>query len=330
MKKYWLGLRYGNKRTKSYLWGFLLLILATIICIGITIITKIMEVGAITAFLAAFTLIFGLNLSFGDVKKQIDEVNEKGIEAHKSKEKKSKWKDEIYNVQYSEKKIKQLFHQYKVKKGNKPVIVDSSKKYKISQCPAYIWIDKGYFYLLLLEKKPRKIEIEVNKMDGITYKREIVYNLNEEYQHLKDASLEKLVYQEFLPTYHRIRKNNMMLYTKNLYVLINDITFTNKSAKNLFEVYQGKFQVQDLNIERFGEYFKEIYQFNLLWKDGVYSTEEYKKKVQQLLNGLVESNLSDEEVQEQIYRFMKYNFITEEYADFYLHHREKIKNKTAK
>lgn len=333
VRKYWLGLWYGNKKTKSCLWGFLIILLLFIICSIGTIVTKSMELGIVVIFLGVFTFVFWLSLSFGEIELGLENLTEgenkeketQNIESHHSDKYTEKVKNDL--ERYGKKQVEQLFQKYKVKKYNKPVMVDSSKKYRINQCPAYIWSEKDFLYLLVLEREPRRIAIELSKLSVITFERGVVCNPSEEYVIFKDPSMKRLVYSEFLPTYHKERRNYIGMYTKNLYVLNHDIKFTNTSASNLFQVCPLDFQIEDPKIEKMGKYWKEGYRCNLLWKDGVYSIEQYKKKVQEYLKELAESNLSDSQFQEELLRLIQYSFITNEYAQYYLEWR---KNKEKK
>lgn len=327
VRKYWLGLRYGNKKTKSSLWSFLILVSAFIVCSVIAMIVGIMEVGIIAVFLGVFSFVFWLSLSFGEVELGLDSLE--NVDNKKEQKNTEKQLEERINYaeKYGKKQVEQLFHKYKVKKYNRLVMIDSFKRYNVYQCPAYIWKNRNYLYFLVLDREPKRISVELSKLSEITYEKGVVCNPAEEYQQFKEMSVKNLVYNKFLPKYYKKIGNYISIYTKNLYVLKDDIKFTNTSAANLFQVCPLPFKTKETNINNLGKFSKEIYYCNILWKDGVFSTEQYKRKVKAFLMELTESGVADSQFQDELLELIQYRFITNEYAQYYLERRKKRKKR---
>jgi len=55
--------------------------------------------------------------------------------------------------------LKKLLFKYKVKREHKPVIIDSSIRWKVEKCPAYMWIAKGQAHFLLMGKASQGREV---------------------------------------------------------------------------------------------------------------------------------------------------------------------------
>ena len=60
---------------------------------------------------------------------------------------------------YDRKKVKKTLHKFKVRREHRMIFVDHSDKLQVKQTPAYIWVEKKEFHLLLIEQEPRHITI---------------------------------------------------------------------------------------------------------------------------------------------------------------------------
>ena len=70
---------------------------------------------------------------------------------------------------YDRKKVKKTLHKFKVRREHRMIFVDRSEKLKANQTPAYIWVEKKDFHLLLIEQEPRHITIPLYQIKNITY-----------------------------------------------------------------------------------------------------------------------------------------------------------------
>ncbi len=220
---------------------------------------------------------------------------------------------------YTKEKIEVMLHKYKVKEEHKRVIVDFCAPFRIRQCPAYVWRDKKNLYFLLLEEEPRRIEIPLNTIDGIHYERGAVVKSSLEYEEFKNHSFVGSVFLTYLPTYYEKKKNEKRMYCKNLYVITPELKVTNTSARNLFDILETDFILQDavMTSAKFDSYFKIAYKSNVLLRDRVITAEEYKEKIRILLASISQGEMSERSYVELINQLEEYKLITEEYAKYY-------------
>lgn len=220
---------------------------------------------------------------------------------------------------YNKEKIEILLHKYKVKEEHKRVIVDFCAPFRIRQCPAYVWRDKKNLYFLLLEEEPRRIEIPLNTINGIHYERGAVVKSSLEYEEFKSHSFVGSVFLAYLPTYYEKVKKEKRVYCKNLYVIAPELKVTNTSARNLFDVLEADFILEDavMTSAKFDSYFKMAYKSNVLLHDRVITAEEYKDKIRMLLTSISKGEMSEASYIRLINQLEEYKLITEEYAKYY-------------
>ena len=72
---------------------------------------------------------------------------------------------------------------------------------------------------------------------------------------------------------------------------------------------------------RHGGDFVEAYKLNVLWKDGVLSSKEYQSKINGLLSEIARSDSSFESYMKTLKQMLEYNFITDEYVEYYENYR---------
>ncbi len=344
MQKYIRGLLYGNRKTKCYLWGMTILFAITIITMVYAIAASSLEVGIIAIFAGVLALVLVNSISFQRLehtennqkeqrvknaeKKRGHNTDSNSLEAKNEDEENVAGKDDTqgqYLRKYSEKKLQSILKENKIKKVNVPVMIDCSGKYNIKQCPAYIWRDKNNFYLLLLEKQIRKIAIPLSTLQYIGYHPNVQANVKKDYKYFQESSFIGKMFEEFLPTYYNGQGRETYLYKKNLYSIAPDICFTNTSARNLMKILNLNVNIKhpSLDKEEYAQYYQLLYQYNILWKDGVITIKEYQNKIKQQLKSIADSMISAEEYRAMIMKFMKYRWITDEYADFFIGYKEK-------
>lgn len=349
IQKIWTSFRYGNRKTKLLILSVAALFLLTAICIIMVIITKSPLWALGSAFSLILTIIFMQSVSFKS-SGQLTPLNNKNEESKsKAKIKENKAVDNSkenddekvetdetgYLSALRQSDIKQIMVSNKVRKDHKPVMIDLCKSENIKQCPAYIWTAKGYFYMLLLEKQPRRVRIPKIKVNKITYNPGVIVKRLTDYQEFQKPSFVSLTFGSFLPTHYEEIENSKTVYKKNLYVLEPDIMFTNTSIKSVIRLLKFNVTVEDKITcsEKYSEYFKEAYKINLLWKDGIYTTQEFKSEIKKMLQNMAESHISSKYFLESMKQMVTGRLVTKEYADYYINYRKsenKNKNKKIK
>ncbi len=220
---------------------------------------------------------------------------------------------------YTKEKMNKIFHKYKIKEEHRKVMVDFCMPFRIKQCPAYVWRDKKSLYFLLLEEEPRRIEIALNKIDGIHYERGAVVKSSLDYEKFKEQSFIGSIFLPYLPSYYEKVKNERRQYCKNLYVITPELKVTNTSARNLFDILETDFILQDsiMSSSRFDSYFKIAYKSNILLRDQVITPEEYKEKIRILLTSISQGEISKRAYIGLVDQLEEYKLITKEYAKYY-------------
>ncbi|MFA9462842.1 MAG: hypothetical protein ACERKN_00975 [Velocimicrobium sp.] len=228
-------------------------------------------------------------------------------------------KKQIYLEKYNDKSIKKLMVKYKVKKEHRKVMIDFSEIFRVHQCPAYLWKDRKNVNFLLLEEKPRIIKISMDRIKGIGYAKMVEAKPTNEYQSFMEPCLITKVFSEFLPIYKEGTYLGKRGVYKNLYILTPDIRITSTSARNLFDVIEVEFSVSDdvTNSKSYSEYYKVAYKDNILWKDGVITTNEYKERIKSLLTYVAKEKLSKQVYYDLLEQLSEHKLITKDYASYY-------------
>jgi hypothetical protein len=227
--------------------------------------------------------------------------------------------------QYDEKKIKGVFVKYKVNKDHYPIMVDSCATYKIYQCPAYAWLEKGTLNLLLFEKEPRKVEISMNGVQEITYERGVAVNTNMDYNTFSKPSLINMIFSAYLPSIYEETIAGRRSHRKNLYVIGTDVKVTNTSASTIMKLLSMNLsvrkQIRDTTYQN--PYFEAAYALNIMLKDNVISVNEFKIKIKDILQKLADAKISNIEFMDYMNQLIQGRLITREYAQYYIEHRSK-------
>lgn len=261
------------------------------------------------------------------VSSEKKEKKEKDIEEEKDEERMEETpeEEEVVNplVQYDEKKLKKIMVAYKVKKHHVTVMIDSCQAEKIVQSPAYMWKDSSYIYFLVLEEDPRLIKSPVKESDAIHIRRGMTARPMEEYADMNEPSVVSMIFGSLLPKYYR-KENSpyRMDYRKNLYSAAPGIWCTSASVKNMLKLLPDKFILDDGKIEEESIYYQEIYVARVMFWDEVYSGQEYKEKVLEVLAGLISADLSESTVRQYLNAMMMKGLIPREYAEYVLSKRK--------
>lgn len=254
---------------------------------------------------------------------------EEGKEEDREEEKKGKTIGELEEeenplLQYDEKKLKKIMVAYKVKKHHVTVMIDSCQTERIIQSPAYMWKDSAYLYFLVLEEEPRLIKSSLGDSGAIHIRRGVTARPMEEYSDLNEPSVVSMVFGGLLPKYYKVENGSYRTeYRKNLYSAAPGIWCTSASVKNMIKILPDNYVLDDNSkIANESDYYQEIYIARLMCWDGIYSGQEYKDKVLNVLGGLMKSQLSDGTVREYLNQMMIKGLIPKEYAEFALSKRK--------
>ena len=356
--KLWNTLKYGSSKTKRKIY-----LMLGILAAGVILTVAALMFGSLILGLAAFVIILvdGLilfNSSFdqktiavskGHTEKDSKEKREKkekkekkdaesedgpgalewiSSEKKEAKEEKKEAEESAEETnplaKYSEKSIKKLFVKYKVKKHHVPVLIDLCSAEKILQRPAYMWKDSVYIYFLVLDEEPRLLKSELSKWDGIHIRRNVSSRPKEEYSELDDNSVVGMIFGSLLPKYYTAESGPYRTeYKKNMYSAAPGIWCTSGSVKNILKLLSPKFVLDDSKFNNESDYYQEIYIIRVMFYDGIYSAQEYKEKVLEVLGELIRAEISESTVKEYLNSMLMKGLIPREYADYVISKRKK-------
>ena len=227
---------------------------------------------------------------------------------------------------YDRKKVRKTLHKFKVRRDHRMIFVDHSEKLKVNQTPAYIWVEKKDFHLLLIEQEPRHITIPVYQIKEITYLKKQPANEDIDYAAYRSSSVIADLFRPYLPDYsHSTVVDDLSAY-KNLYGIGNDIYVTNRSASALFDLLGVPFQVDDRVTlsNKVNIYFKEAYKSNILLRDNVIDANGYADRISKTLDNLAHSTVSYAEFKDTLNLMIRNKMITQEFASYYMGVRDEL------
>jgi hypothetical protein len=224
----------------------------------------------------------------------------------------------VHLIEADRSELKRLMVKYKVKREHRPVIIDRSEKYKIENCPAYLWVTRGKVHFLLMEAAPREVVLDYGRCTSVSY--DVVQgNPAAEYADIRTNMALSGIFGACLPTYREDYVNRRRVSVKNLYVVGGDILLTNTSARAAFDLLKASFSLP----ERYmleglrGSYAKEAYKTKVLWQDGVINTSEFKARTKNMLQKMAKADISPIEYDNNLREMVFNQLITKEYADYY-------------
>ena len=350
-------LKYGSNRTKRKIYLMLGILAAGVVLTVVALLLNSAMLGLV-AFLVVFVdglILFNTSyeqktVSVSPSKKEQKEKRKKKNTAKEeedgpgalewvSSEKKEKKKTEPEEeaeeesedareeknplVQYDEAKLKKIMVAYKVKKHHVPVMIDMCSAEKIVQSPAYMWNDANFLYFLVLEKEPRLIKSRLSESDTIHIRRGMSARPMEEYADMNEPSVVSMIFGSLLPKYYKKENTAYRVdYRKNLYSAAPGIWCTSASVKNMLKILPNRFVLDDGKTEGESTYYQEIYIARVMFWDGIYSGQEYKEKVLEILNSLIKAELANSTVQEYLTVMMLKGLSPQEYADYVLTKRK--------
>ena len=326
MKKYWNALLYGNAKTKRILWSIIVLFLCMI---AFTVIGAAGG-GMIWYLFAVFALIMNIvlmeSVRLGDV-------------THKVMDEKSNTKNRaaIKNIRFdslsaiSEEDIAQLMVAYKVNKAHVPVMIDSYEKENVIQSPAFLWEERGYAQLLVLEEKPRNLAIPLSEISEFDYEKDVRVTPSKEYSAFRQPSVVSVMFQQLLPSYkERQQSDGRRIYTKNLYTAKCGIRFTNTSMRNVTKTLHAIISFDSVLDDRYSEYYREAYRMKFLLMDQILEANEYKEKISTILKNMAEQCEEDSVFCEELERMVRVRMVTREVAEYFMDYHQKQKRRSDK
>ena len=339
---------HGNLKTKIFLWSVLLMGVGAIALILTAAVLSMPMIGLAGAGLGLMGFITSQSVSLNDLsrekkkKKKTSKASseEGGAKSGQSPSDKedgggeegSRKKKEREKAQYlsamNAKKLKKTMKEHKVNQIHVKVMIDSYPAKKIEQAPAFMWRTDTMLHFMILTSKAEEFEVPLEDIKGIFLVKDVPANPERDYMPFKYSSYIGKMFQPFLPEYFQGTKDGSLDVKKNTFRIEPGIYLTNSSVGNLRRVLLPgvAFLVDDQVIasRRFNEYFKELYRESILCKNLVITLEEYKKKVEDTLDAMLDAPMSGKEYVNTIYDLNKYRLISKEYVVRYTQkYREK-------
>lgn len=227
---------------------------------------------------------------------------------------------------YNEQNIKQVFFRYKVRKDHKCIMIDEWEEKQIRQCPAYIWKYRNQLHILVIANGTQEFSLPLSKVSVLKYHRGVVCHAKEEYLQFRKESMLAAVFTPYLPSYHQGNKNGRPVVYKNLFELGNGLRITNTSVKPVLALLQPEFQIEDIVTRdiRYNAFFKEIYKKGVLFREQALSPREYQECVNEILQRLALSEVSEQEYQDTLRALRQNKLISQEYIAYYSQYRERL------
>lgn len=275
---------------------------------------------AIWALIAVFAAIMDLIVLWSV------QFNETKLKDTKGKGKNAAFKKTFNSItEISQEDIKQLLIQYRVKKEHVPIVIDSYAKEHVRHSPAYLWKNKGYLHLLVMEEKPRNIAVPLSDVEGIVYLRNVAADVKYEYETLRKPSFLNLIFQEYLPVYAERQKDGKKIFTKNLYSIAPGIQITNTSIKNANKILHLPISFEGALDSKYSYFYKEAYRMKVLLIDKVLTAADYKEQIGRLLKQMADETEDVQKFAFDLERMVRARLVTREVADYYMGLRQRQK-----
>lgn len=345
-KKLWNTLKYGNGKTKRKIY-----LMLGALGIGVVLVLAAMIFGNLILGLAAFLVLFidGLVLFNSSFEQKTVAVSKSRAEREPKQkretqgagentpaalewvsfEKKRTEEQEEKKVasdslaKYNEKEIKKLLIAYKVKKHHVPVLIDLCAAEKIVRRPAYMWNDASFLYFLVLDQEPRLLKSRLSESDTVHIRRGMTARPMDEYPELNDKSVVSMIFGGLLPKYYTVETGPYRTeYRKNMYSAAPGIWCSSGSVKNILKILPARFVLDESKNDEESIFYQEIYIARVMFYDGIYSAQEYKEKVLDILGDLIRAEIAEGVVKEYLNSMMDKGLIPWEYADYVISKRK--------
>lgn len=332
---------YGSAKARVFLWSIVIMGLAAVLfgVLAAVLGSFALGTGAFVCALSAFVTSQSASLTEIERsdRRRREKLSAKGVEGldasgemqegqedrEKEEEKKQKEQEKEklqYLSSFNARKFKKLAKEHQVKQKHVFAMVDSYPAEKIQQAPAIVWRTDYYLHLLIMDCSAREFKIPFNDIKGVHYHKNMPADPEQDYLAFQYSGFMTGVYKPYLPEYKQNTKNGHIVYVKNLFTIHPGISFTNTSMKGIFSILtRAPFLVDDaVNTSgRFDEYFKDIYRYGILCKNNVYTLEEYRQKMESVLEELVEAPVTRDQFFRTLNAMNNYHLITQEYVTKY-------------
>ncbi len=260
---------------------------------------------------------FGEGKKEKNKKKRKKEAQEAALQEQREREDAADFGDNAM-ISVTEEKLRRLLVRYKVKQEHVPVVIDLCIPEHIRQLPGFAWVDGNDLKILLIDKKPRMLERPLSALQVMTVERGITVKASNEYVALRESSVLKKAFTDYLPRYQKKEVNGRTMVVKNLYVLDEDIKFTSNSVNELKKLFSFRIEVPDrrLEVEGISPYYKEIFVQSFLWRDGILTLEGYRQAVERVLTDLASPSISYGEFETTLSAMISSGLLPPEYRTF--------------
>lgn len=329
MSKYIYSMFHGNTKTKVFLWSLVLMGIGVVACIiAAILLSEPIYIGA-AVFLLFLLLIVSQSYSLTSLEREGSKKGKTGKNGKTAKgkaakkEESGKEQDGARYAAYDDKQLNKIFAKYKVREDHHTVLVDRSATHKIEQCPAYIWIAAKRLHVLLLENKPRKIEIPLSQIETIRYQQGVSSKPEEEYTAFLTPSLVTTVFKNHLPVYKEKVDDGKQSFSKNLYWVEKEFAVTNTSARNLFTILDVDFVIDNevTKSNAYSDFFKRAYKYSILCRDLVITKQEFTEKIDALLDEMARADMTERDFTQTLRAMLRSRFISHEQVAISRHNR---------
>ena len=339
LRKIWNTLRYGDRRTKSFLLWEAGLVLATIILLAAAILYHSFLPGlaaVVTAIIAAamakdVALVVkrdGAAVGSPEGGKRSKKGKKKAEQDAREQEEREREDEEEFGdnalASMTTEKLKRLLIRYKVRQGHVPVVIDLCIPERVRQAPGFAWVEDGKLKILLIDRKARMIERPLSRLQIMEVERGIAVKASNEYVELRDNEIMKKAFTPYLPRYQKKDIGGRMVLIKNLYVLDEEIKFTSTSVNELKKLFSFRIEIADRRLQtmELSPYYKKLFVDSFLWRDGILSLQEYKAQVEQVIDSLADPAVPDGEFETTLGAMINSGLLPTEYRNFALAKRE--------
>ncbi len=328
---------HGSLKAKLFLWSVFVMILGAVFMgvLAAVMVSSTFLAGAVSCAVAA--LVVSQSVSLSELNKKKTPAGQKKKRKSPQKKRDKKAQREIdegapvdssekakakarYLASMNEKKMKQLLKEHKVKQIHVLAMVDFYPELRVRQTPAVLWQTNTHLHILMLDGRATEAKVPLADIRGILLEKNVPANPEEDYVPFQYSNFISKLYKPYLPTCQEISDNGEIGYVKTLFTIEPGISFTNTSMAGLMKILSKvPLLVNDpINTSpRFDEYFKEVYRYSLLCKNGVFPLEEYRDRMEGVLEELLLAPITADQFAKSLRDMSNYHLITMDYVTKY-------------
>lgn len=329
LKKVWNTILYGEPKTRFILLTMFFAGFAGLLLLILSITTGFLPLSLLSVAILGCDIAY---IKTFDFKKYTLTREQSDVLRYKKKEERKALKEDrriaklkernletLDPEKISEKLLKKLFYKYKVKKEHVPILIDSFEDEGLSMCPAILWKDALYCYLLIINEKPRMLKFSIYEFNEMSIKLNNPAKPDEEYTGIRASHTMSALFSQCLPNYTvtEDERTHRRSQVKSLYSIGPDIYCPSGSVHNILKILSLNISIPGsrINREEYGPYFRKVYIARLMYRDKIYSPEEYKDKVMTILSEMA-LNANDTLYHQGIKQMLANGLIPNEYADY--------------